>query len=56
MKFTVAITVWRRQRLLPHAIQSVLAQSHRDWEIRVYSDTLGAPDREAVFTGVLFGA
>jgi glycosyltransferase involved in cell wall biosynthesis len=38
MKFTVAITVWRRENMLPHAIQSVLTQSHDDWEIRVYSD------------------
>lgn len=38
MKFTVAITVWRRPYFLPHAVQSVIAQSHRDWEMRVYSD------------------
>jgi glycosyltransferase involved in cell wall biosynthesis len=38
MKMTVAITVWRRELLLPHAIQSVLDQTHEDWEILVYSD------------------
>ena len=38
VKFTVAITVWRRPHFLPHAVQSVIAQSHRDWEMRVYSD------------------
>jgi glycosyltransferase involved in cell wall biosynthesis len=38
LTFTVAITVWRREHFLPHAIQSVLAQTWRDWELLVYSD------------------
>lgn len=36
MLFTVAITVWRREYLLPHAIQSVINQTWRDWEMVVY--------------------
>lgn len=38
MLFTLAITVWRREEMLPHAIQTVLNQTHRNWEILVYSD------------------
>jgi glycosyltransferase involved in cell wall biosynthesis len=34
----VAITVWRREELLTHAVQSVLSQTYARWEIRIYSD------------------
>ncbi len=48
MKLTVVITVWKRERFLPHAIQSVLVQTHRDWEILVYSDGRSRRTREVV--------
>jgi len=48
MEFTVVITVWRRERFLPHAIQSVLVQTHRDWEILVFSDGRSRRTREVV--------
>lgn len=48
MRFTVAITVWRREHLLPHAILSVLRQSCGDWEIRVYSDGFSRYAHETV--------
>ncbi len=38
MQFTVAITVYKTPDLLLHAVQTVLAQTLKDWEIRVYSD------------------
>lgn len=38
MKFTVVITVWRREQLLPHAIQSVMSRTWPASEILVYSD------------------
>jgi|SRR5882672_1813068 len=38
MQFTVAITVYKTERFLPRAVQTVLAQTLTDWEIRVYSD------------------
>ncbi len=38
MQFTVAITVYKTPHFLPHAVQTVLAQTLKDWEIRVYSD------------------
>ncbi|HEY4645476.1 MAG TPA: glycosyltransferase family A protein [Steroidobacteraceae bacterium] len=36
--FSVAITVWKREFLLPHALQSVFRQDHACQEIIVFSD------------------
>lgn len=36
--FSVAITVWKREHLLPYALQSVLRQEHPCREIVVYTD------------------
>jgi glycosyltransferase involved in cell wall biosynthesis len=38
MQFSVAITVYKTEHFLPHAVQTVLAQTLSDWEVRVYSD------------------
>ncbi len=38
MQFTVAITVYKTEHFLPHAVQTVMAQTLTDWEIRMYSD------------------
>jgi glycosyltransferase involved in cell wall biosynthesis len=38
MQFTVAITVYKTPQFLPHAVQTVLAQTLKDREIRIYSD------------------
>jgi len=48
MLFTIAITVWRREEMLPHAIQTVLNQTYRQWEILVYSDGSSQVARETV--------
>ena len=48
MTFTVAITVWKREHLLAHAIHSVMRQSFKDWEIRVYSDGSSRLARDTV--------
>lgn len=45
MQFTVAITVYKTPHFLPHAVQTVLAQTLKDWEIRIYSDGR-SPDSE----------
>ena len=46
--FTVAITVWQREEMLPHAIQTVLRQTYPRWEILVYSDGGSRLTRETV--------
>lgn len=38
MQFTVAITVYKTEQFLPRAVQTVMAQTVSDWEIRMYSD------------------
>jgi glycosyltransferase involved in cell wall biosynthesis len=38
MQFSIAITVYKNELFLPHAVQTVLAQTLADWEIRMYSD------------------
>jgi glycosyltransferase involved in cell wall biosynthesis len=38
IRFSVAITVWKREYLLPYALQSVLRQEHACQEIIVLSD------------------
>src|SRR2546428_3236587 len=48
MLFTVAITVWQREEMLPHAIQTVLSQTYPRWEILVYSDGGSRLTRETV--------
>jgi glycosyltransferase involved in cell wall biosynthesis len=48
MLFTVAITVWQREEMLPHAIQTVLIQTHRQWEILTYSDGSSRLARDTV--------
>lgn len=48
LTFTVAITVFRREEFLPHAIQSVLAQTLPPLEILVYSDGRCRAMRETV--------
>ena len=47
MQFSVAITVYKTEYFLPRAVQSVLAQTLTDWEIRMYSDGR-SPESEAV--------
>lgn len=46
--FTVAITVWRREHLLPHALQSVLRQELPCGEVVVLSDGRSRMAREVV--------
>jgi cephalosporin hydroxylase len=46
--FTVAITVWEREEMLPHAIQTVLSQTDSRWELLVYSDGPSDVARETV--------
>jgi len=36
--FTVVLTVWRREHLLPYALQSLLWQTHPDLEVLIYCD------------------
>ena len=47
MQFTVAITVYKTEHYLPRAVQTVIAQTLTDWEIRIYSDGR-SPESELV--------
>ncbi len=46
MQFTIAITVYKTPQYLPRAIQTVLAQTVTDWEIRMYSDGRSSESEE----------
>jgi len=38
MKFTIVMTVYKREMLFLHALYTVLQQDHRDWELIVLAD------------------
>ena len=46
-RFSVFIPVWNDARWLPGAIESLLAQSHRDWEL-VIGDNVSTEDIESI--------
>lgn len=47
MQFSIAITVYKTEHFLPRAVQTVLAQTLTDWELRIYSDGR-SPESETV--------